>query len=78
MPINLSIKNVPDETAGRLRLRAKKHHRSMQGELLCIIEEAVNTAPIKTVADLQRELHRVELSTPSEAVDIIRADRDSR
>jgi antitoxin FitA len=76
--VDLSIKNVPDETAGRLKLRAKKHHRSLQGELLSIIEEAANTAPIKTVAELQRELRQVALSTPSEAADIIRADRDSR
>lgn len=78
MPVNISIKNVPDETAGKLKLQARKHHRSLQGELLSILEEATKTQPIKTVEELQRALHRVELSTPSEAADIIRADRDSR
>ena len=41
MPVNLSIKNAPDDIVRRLRLRAERHHRSLQGELLAIIEEAV-------------------------------------
>ncbi len=31
MPVSLSIKNVPDELAQRLRERAKRNHRSVQG-----------------------------------------------
>ncbi len=38
MPVTLTIKNVPDELAGRLRLVAASHHRSLQGELMAIIE----------------------------------------
>lgn len=41
MAINLSIKAVPDELAALLRERARRHHRSLQGELLAIIEAAV-------------------------------------
>lgn len=41
MPVSLSIKNVPDEIAERLRRRAARAHRSLQGELLTIIEQAV-------------------------------------
>ena len=40
MPVNLSIKNAPDDLVVRLKERAAKHHRSLQGELLVIIEEA--------------------------------------
>ncbi len=40
MPINLSIKNAPDDVVERLRRRAARHHRSLQGELLAIIEDA--------------------------------------
>ncbi len=40
MAINLSIKDVPDEIAERLRLRAARNHRSLQGELMCIVERA--------------------------------------
>lgn len=39
MPVSLSIKNVPDELAERLRARAKRNHRSLQGELLALLEE---------------------------------------
>jgi len=41
MAINLSIKNVPDALADRLRARAERNHRSLQGELMAIIEGAV-------------------------------------
>lgn len=40
MSVNLSIKDVPDELAQALRERAARHHRSLQGELMAIIEEA--------------------------------------
>jgi plasmid stability protein len=41
MPVNLSIKEVPDTLAERLRARAERHHRSLQRELMAIIEQAV-------------------------------------
>ena len=40
MEVNLSIKGVPGELAERLRLRAARNHRSLQGELMQIIEHA--------------------------------------
>ena len=40
MPVNLSIKNVPDALAARLRERAARNHRSLQGELMAILEGA--------------------------------------
>ena len=43
MPVNLSIKEVPDALADRLRARAERHHRSLQGELMAIIEAAATT-----------------------------------
>ena len=45
MPVNLSIKEVPDATADRLRARAERNHRSLQGELMAIIERAANEMP---------------------------------
>ena len=41
MSINLSIKNVPESLANALRARAQSHHRSLQGELMSILEAAV-------------------------------------
>ena len=37
---NLSIKDVPDAWAENLRQRAARNHRSLQGELMAIIEQA--------------------------------------
>ncbi|MCX8086759.1 MAG: Arc family DNA-binding protein [Rhodocyclaceae bacterium] len=48
---NLSIKDVPEEIAAKLRERAAKNHRSLQGELMAIIEAAVQEpAPAAPVA----------------------------
>ncbi|MEO8676549.1 MAG: hypothetical protein ABI569_13295 [Casimicrobiaceae bacterium] len=40
MPVNLSIKAVPDALAAGLRARAAANHRSLQRELMAIIEVA--------------------------------------
>lgn len=42
MPVNLSIKNVPDALADTLRARAERNHRSLQGELMAILESAAD------------------------------------
>lgn len=41
MTITLTIKQVPERLAEKLRLRAATNHRSLQGELTAILEEAV-------------------------------------
>lgn len=78
MPVNLSIKNAPDALVDRLRARAERHHRSVRGELIAIIEAAVQDEPATSPATILGEIRRLGLSTPSEAVSIIRADRDDR
>ena len=45
MPVNLSIKEVPDALADRLRARAERNHRSLQGELMAIVEQAAREEP---------------------------------
>jgi plasmid stability protein len=42
MPVNLSIKNVPDALAAKLRERAEHNHRSLQGELMALLESALS------------------------------------
>jgi antitoxin FitA len=78
VPINLSIKNVPDEVVHRLRQRAARRHRSLQGELLAIIEEAVRSEKELSPVELLAEVRRLGLHTPSDSATIIRADRDRR
>jgi hypothetical protein len=78
MPMNLSIKNAPDDIVSRLRARAERNHRSLQGELLAILEEAVSKEPSLSVEEVLREVSRLGLKTGSESADLIRADRDAR
>jgi plasmid stability protein len=111
----LSIKDVPDTWAEALRQRAARNHRSLQGELMALVEKAViETSPVsggvpqseraagvsaaqvagldrfgdpilrrgnKTVEEIATE-HRKRFPKPitggALAVDIVRADRDTR
>lgn len=43
---NLSIKNVPEEVVVSLRERAAANHRSLQGELLALISQVVNSPSV--------------------------------
>jgi plasmid stability protein len=78
MPVNLSIKNTPDDVAERLRRRAARNRRSLQGELLAIIEAAVRDDEAATPQAILAEVRRLGLTTPDEAATILRADRDRR
>ena len=77
-PMNLSIKNVPEQVVERLRQRASRSHRSLQGELLALITAAAHEDRIMTVNDVLMEVRRLGVKTPSESVEMIRADRDAR
>ena len=39
------VRDLPEHLLEALKRRAAAHHRSLQGELLCILEEAANQAP---------------------------------
>jgi antitoxin FitA len=47
---NLSIKDVPEAWAEALRQRALRHHRSLQGELMALVEAAVAPAGLQPMA----------------------------
>lgn len=71
---NLSIRDVPDAIAEHLRQRAARHHRSLQGELMAILESVVAadaqaaaitpapprppTTPRRTLGELADDLRR--------------------
>ena len=76
MPLNLSIENAPDQVVQRLRERAERHHRSLQGELLAIIEAAVREDGPLSPTELLSEVRGLGIHTPSEAAALVRADRD--
>lgn len=60
---NLSIKDVPEALAEALRQRAARNHRSLQGELMSIIERAATDTYESTAATNQ--------STPQASRDTI-------
>jgi plasmid stability protein len=71
--VTLSVKNVPIDVARRLKDRAARNHRSLQGELQAILEEAGRTMSIQDMVALVK---RIGLKTPSESAQMIREDRD--
>ena len=77
MTVSLSIKKVPVQLVTRLRRRAAGNHRSLQGELLSILEEAVSPkrASIRAV---RQELVKLDLRTADQSTAMIPEDRDGR
>ena len=49
--VTLTIKNVPEPLAAALRKRAEQGRRSMQRELLLLLEQAVAGAPVAREPD---------------------------
>lgn len=72
----LTIKHVPVGLVESLRARARRNHRSLQGELLTLLEQTVGTEAAFEAA-LER-IKRRGLKTPSDSVEIIREARDGR
>ncbi|MEO6223874.1 MAG: Arc family DNA-binding protein, partial [Vicinamibacterales bacterium] len=77
--VSLSIKNVPPVLAKALGERARRHHRSIQGELMHILEEALTReGPARVRArafDVDRLLRQAEalgLRTEADSVQIVR------
>jgi len=77
MPVNLSIKNVPEEIAEKLRHRAERHHRSLQGELMSILQQSVNEERYLSPSELLAEVRASDLRTPDESTGFLREDRDA-
>jgi plasmid stability protein len=55
MAVTLTIKNVPPEIYERIKIQAKNNHRSINGEVISILEHAVQK---RTPADVQAILER--------------------
>lgn len=77
MAVTLSIKGVPEDLAEALRARAQRNHRSLQGELMAVIEAAARERPFRA-RDLVEEIRRLGLRTPDESTRWIREARDRR
>ena len=78
MSVNLSIKNVPDELAAQIKKRAAKNHRSLQGELIAILESAVKDDKRLSPLEYLDMIKALKLTTFSESTAMVREDRESR
>jgi plasmid stability protein len=73
--VALSIKDVPDRLARALKERAVRNHRSLQGELMFILEQAVDERPFDVRAFVKRLDAQKLPRTRNESTAMIRADR---
>ena len=80
MPVTLSIKNVPDRVVEILRERARENRRSLQGELLALVERdaAQVRRPAMTVTDLYNWARAQDFRGTGNSADDIRRSRDER
>jgi plasmid stability protein len=76
---DLSIKDVPVKELEIIRSQAKRNHRSLQGELRAIISDAARrTRQPLSLEDALEKIKKIPLKTSSEAVRMVREDRDGR
>ena len=78
MAVTLRVENVPEEIAERLEERARKSRRSLQGELLRILERAAGEEDRLTPGQVLEKVRSLNLNSPSESAAFVRQDRDAR
>ncbi len=74
---SLTIKNIPDEMLAQLRERARGHHRSLQGEVMVILEEATQPKRL-TIREVYQNVKESGLRTGNDSTAWIRELRDAR
>jgi len=75
-PISVSIKDVPAHIVELVRARAQQNHRSLQGELMAILEAAV--APTVLTLDELRERNRLRGLATEDSTRALREEREAR
>jgi plasmid stability protein len=76
---SLTLKNIPEQKLELLKRKAQEHHRSLQGEMMHLIDEALNTPSAKlTLEEVYAKVKALGVSSPNESTRMIREDRDAR
>jgi plasmid stability protein len=78
MTVTLSVKNVPEALAEKLRARAAANHRSMQGELRSILDDALMPKRRLQLAEIWELGADLRSSSASESTQLVREMRDGR
>ena len=84
MAVDFSIKQVPEDLARRLRKRAEANHRSLQGELMAILQQALkqdaaaDASVVREAAPAQALRRSRRVAAASESALIIRQAREGR
>ena len=76
MPVDLSIKGLPDALVEALRRRAAQHNRTVDEEVVGILQASVAEKPTLTARQFLAEGRATGHGTPAEAAAMIREDRD--
>jgi antitoxin FitA len=79
--VTVTIKNIPEEIYERVKNQAKINHRSINGEILSILEQAISIPPIDVQATIKRARKVRELTaqytiTADEIEKLINEGRD--
>ena len=73
----LLIRALKAETVKRLKQRAKQHHRSLQGELKHIVEEAVSIMTVEEMKGLSEAWQkRLKDRSFTDSATLLREDRN--
>lgn len=78
MGVDMLLKNIPESLAAELRRRADQHHRSLDREVVAVIEAGLDREPPRTIEELHARVQAMGLHSPSDSVAIIREARDAR
>ena len=80
MPVTLSIKNAPEGIVERLKARAVRNHRSLQGELMAIVEAAAREeeAGLLTPTVILERARLARVSSSGHSAEIVRRMREGR
>jgi antitoxin FitA len=75
---SLTIRDIPRPVLAKLRALATENRRSMQGEILAILEAAAADTTRMSLTQLYQYGQSLGLKTPSDSARMIREDRDGR
>jgi plasmid stability protein len=76
---SLTLKNIPEQKLAMLKRRAKEHHRSLQGEMMNLIDEALKAPKATlTMEEVYEKVKALGIKSPGDSTRIIREARDNR